>query len=255
MNTQVNSLAVYKELADHYERQKQPAMRDRFLVLAADAAWKAGQHEEAEQLRQRLLQVNPHHLLKPYSSFAQALEAPDVQTYVRDLRTNYPPELAEGLLRNVRPAATQPPVKDNPPTAVPVTAPLMDLASEATLPLGATVDQPLKVYQVKDEPEEAPARPAPAAPARPGPRKDTPPKSGPYPARPATPVPGAARPSPAARPAPPAPLYAPLPPPPDAAAQSGAWLGPALGGLVVILGVALAAYALGRPFLPPGWLP
>ena len=76
-NTQANSLAVYKELADHYERQKQPAMRDRFLVLAADAAWKAGQHEEAEQLRQRLLQANPHHLLKPYSSFAQALQAPD----------------------------------------------------------------------------------------------------------------------------------------------------------------------------------
>jgi hypothetical protein len=246
MSTQVNSLAVYKELADHYERQKQPAMRDRFLVLAADAAWKAGQHEEAEQLRQRLLQANPHHLLKPYSSFAQALQAPDVQTYVRDLRTNYPPELAEGLLRNVRPSAATPQPKEKPPAAVPVTAPLMDLANEATLPLGATVDQPLKVYQVKDEP---------AAPARPASRKDTAPKSGPQPARPATPVPGPPRPAPAARPAAAAPLYAPLPPPPEAVSQGGAWLGSALGGLLVLAGLALAAYALGRPFFPAGWLP
>jgi hypothetical protein len=251
-NTQANSLAVYKELADHYERQKQPAMRDRFLVLAADAAWKAGQHEEAEQLRQRLLQANPHHLLKPYSSFAEALGSPDVQTYVRDLRTNYPPELADGLLRNLRPAAAAPPAKDKPPSALPVTAPLVDLGNDATLPLGATVDQPLKVYQVKDEPE-APARPATPAPARPAAQKDAPPKSGPYPARPATPVPRTPR--PAARPAPATPLYTPLPPPPEAAAQGGAWLGTALGGLVVVVGLALAAYTLGRPFLPPGWLP
>ena len=250
MNTQVNSLAVYKELADHYERQKQPAMRDRFLVLAADAAWKAGQPDEAERLRQRLLQANPHHLLKPYSSFAQALGAADVQTYVRDLRTNYPPELADGLLRNVRPAA--PPEPEKPGPTIPVTAPLVDLGTDATLPLGATVDQPLKVYQLKDEPE-APPRPAAAPAGHPAPRRDTPSKSGPPVARPATPVPAAPRPAPAARPA--APLYAPLPPPPEAPTQGGAWLGPTLGGLVILAGLALAAYTLGRPFLPPGWLP
>ena len=243
MSTQVNSLAVYKELADHYERQKQPAMRDRFLVLAADAAWKAGQHDEAERLRQRLLQANPHHLLKPFSSFAQALEAPDVQTYVRDLRANYPPELADGLLRNVRPAA--PPAKDKPPPAVPVTAPLIDMANEPTLPLGATVDQQLKVYQVKDEPE---------APARPAARKDVPPMAGPSAARPRTPIPGTPRPAPVSRPAPAAPLYAPLPPP-EPAAQGGTWLGTALGAIVFLGGLALAVYTLGRPFLPPAWLP
>jgi hypothetical protein len=252
MNTQVNSLAVYKELADHYERQKQPAMRDRFLVLAADAAWKAGQPDEAERLRQRLLQANPHHLLKPYSSFAQALEAPDVQTYVRDLRTNYPPELAEGLLRNVRPAAAQT-EPEKPPASVPVTAPLVDLGGDATLPLDATLAQPLKVYPLKDEPESP--RPTAAPPGRPAPRKDAPPKSGPPAARPATPAAGAPRPAPAARPTPAAPLYDPIPPPPEAPAQGGAWLGSALGGLVGLAGLALAAYTLGRPFLPPGWLP
>lgn len=95
-------LRVYKELADWYERQGQPSMRDRFLVLAADAALTAGLAEEAERLRQRLLQTNPHHLLKPYTSFAQAIRAPDVQTYVRNLRLNYHLGTAENLLRSLR---------------------------------------------------------------------------------------------------------------------------------------------------------
>ena len=33
-----NLVLIYKELADRHERQGQPQMRDRFLVLAADAA-------------------------------------------------------------------------------------------------------------------------------------------------------------------------------------------------------------------------
>ena len=40
MATPDNLVVIYKELADAYERQNQPQMRDRFLVLAADAiAW------------------------------------------------------------------------------------------------------------------------------------------------------------------------------------------------------------------------
>ena len=77
-------------------------MRDRFLVLAADAALLAGKTDEAERLRLRLLKVNPHHMLKPYPSFAQALKAPDVLTYVKDLRVNYPADVAEDLLRTLQ---------------------------------------------------------------------------------------------------------------------------------------------------------
>ena len=85
MDPRENLLRIYRELADWYERQRQPQMRDRFLVLAADAALLAGKTDEAERLRLHLLNVNPHHMLKPYPSFAQALKAPDLLTYVKDL--------------------------------------------------------------------------------------------------------------------------------------------------------------------------
>ena len=117
MDSQTKCLDVYRELADWYEQRGQAPMRDRFLVLAADAALAAGSGDEAERLRLRLLQLNPHHMLKPYSSFAQALEAPDVSTYVRDLRQNYPPEVAEGLLRML------PAEEDRVSQALPPTAP------------------------------------------------------------------------------------------------------------------------------------
>ena len=97
MDPRENLLRVYKELADWYERQRQPPMRDRFLVLAADAALPANRPDEAETLRLRLLKVNPHHMLKPYASFAQALKAPDVLTYIKDLLVNHPTKVAEDL--------------------------------------------------------------------------------------------------------------------------------------------------------------
>src|SRR5579875_3384682 len=93
---------VYKELADWYERQGQAAMRDRFLILSAEAAFSAGNRDEAERLRQRLLQGNPHHMLKPFNSFAQALQSTNIQIYIHDLQVNYPPQTAEDLLRDLR---------------------------------------------------------------------------------------------------------------------------------------------------------
>ena len=48
MDPRENLLRIYRELADWYERQHQPQMRDRFLVLAADAALTAGRPDEAE---------------------------------------------------------------------------------------------------------------------------------------------------------------------------------------------------------------
>src|SRR5215475_10577607 len=123
------ALQVYKELADWYERQGQAAMRDRFLILAAESAFSAGNREEAERLRQRLLQGNPHHMLKPFSSFAQALQSTNVQIYVHDLQVNYPPETAQNLLQNLRGGAES-------TSAVPQTAPLIEIRDEPTLPLG-----------------------------------------------------------------------------------------------------------------------
>jgi hypothetical protein len=89
---------VYEELAQRYEREQEPRQRDNLLVLAADAALAAGRADDAERVRQRLLQVNPHHLLRPFASFAEALEAQDVRDFVADLRRQYPPVYAQRLL-------------------------------------------------------------------------------------------------------------------------------------------------------------
>jgi hypothetical protein len=93
---------AYRELALSYDRQGQTPMRDRFLVLAADAAFNGGRHDEAEQLRNDLLRHNPHHLLKPYRSFAEAMKSADVQNYVSALRRSHPYERLGSLLDALR---------------------------------------------------------------------------------------------------------------------------------------------------------
>jgi hypothetical protein len=247
------TLQVYKELADWYERQGEPALRDRFLVLAAETAFSAGKPDEAERLRQRLLQGNPHHMLKPYSSFSEAMQSTILQIYIHDLQQNYPPESAEGLLQKVRSSG-------EPATHVPQTAPVLEVRDEPTLPLGSTADS-LKVYPLRDEPDATVVPPAPVKPThlnRPPahkPKAAPPAPSPPAPAHPAATNPPPARPQPAsARLAlEPAPL--PAAPSPEPAESGGAWLTFLLYGMTVTAGVALAAYTLSRPFLPPQWLP
>src|SRR5262249_45352518 len=96
---------IYCEIAERYHSFGQETLRDRYLVLAADAALAAQEPAEAERLRSHLLQLNPHHLLKPYASFQDAINSLDVQNYVAALRRNHPFEKAEYLLSTLRPSA------------------------------------------------------------------------------------------------------------------------------------------------------
>lgn len=250
------ALQVYKELADWYERQGQPAMRDRFLILAAEAAFSAGKPDEAERLRQRLLQSNPHHMLKPFSSFAQALQSTNIQIYIHDLQVNYPPETAGDLLRNLRGGKAEPAV-------IPQTAPLIEIRDEPTLPLGNAME-PLKVYPLREEPQATIPPVKPTHLNRPAPGKQpAAPSSGNAPARsspPNTPVPLAQpmlprQPAPArsARPAVVSDRSPPLNPEPTAPGSAGLAL--LLFGMTVTAGIVLAVYTLARPFLPAQWLP
>jgi hypothetical protein len=90
-------LRVYEELANRFARQNEPRYRDHCLVLAADVALSASRPQDAEHLRKRLLQFNPHHLLRPFASMAEAMQAPDVQEYVADLRRQWPADYAQKL--------------------------------------------------------------------------------------------------------------------------------------------------------------
>jgi hypothetical protein len=284
---------VYQDLADWYERQSQAQMRDRFLLLAADAVLSAGQPEEAERLRLRLLEHSPHHMLKPFASFAEAMHSPDVQGYINDLRQTYPLETAEELLRSFQgnPAPTSARSHGAPvPTPEDEERPRAD-----TLP-----PEPLKVYRVKDEaePTASPPRPqaaprggaapikkvtAPAIPARaarpvPAPVVQPPPRSAPPITQPPVRMaPVVSPPSPPADPPlvarPVAPVSLPVqhnlvpgrrpdlsplrPKPREEAdtAEHGAWVASGLFGIVLLVSLALLVYTFGRPFVPPQWLP
>jgi hypothetical protein len=256
--------AVYKDLADWHERQNQPKLRDQFLVLAADAAHGAGRDNEAERLRAHLLRLNPHHMLRPFGSFAEALCSPDVQSYVNELRRTYPPQAAQKMHEKVQ--------------------------SRSSLGTGSeeeVANPALETLRVYEDPEETqpPAPPLPRATALPPPTVGVP-KPAQRPARPAAPPqpptrstalppPRVAFPPPRTSAAPPAPARPPrvvperapvaTPPrepvpvpvrdssPDPEEAATGSWLSTGLFVLLLLAGVALTVYSLIRPLVPFGW--
>jgi hypothetical protein len=249
------SVRVYRELAEIYGRQGQAQMRDRFLVLAADAALTAGHPEEAEQIRGLLLKQNPDHLLKPYASFAEALKSNDVRNYVTALRRSHPYERAEHLLESLGKDAGQRPLERT------QTQPVPRITPESREPKAPPED--LKVFRVQ-EPEEAPrpvpppspptrAKPQPTAstsPARPSPKEE--------PVRPAA----TTRPTTAPdifplRREPNVPVTEPSAPRSAEESEHGSsvWVSTGLFVLLLLLALALGGYTLARPFLPAGWLP
>jgi hypothetical protein len=259
MPTQDDPVQVYKELADCYDRRREPPMRDRFLVLAADAALCAGRADEADRFRLRLLKLNPHHMLKPYTSFTQAMQAPDIQTYVRDLRLNYPPEVATVLLNSLRNANDDQTLPGLPGPAP--SAPAGD--ADATV----TLNEPPETFKVFPEQREPDIAETAALPAEfvelarraaagqlqprtpmPAPRSAAPPKSSPRP-QPA-PLPPRKKPFASPRPAPlPSMLSAPDQPAEEAEGIAvGGWFAAGLFVLVILTGILLGGYILARPF-------
>src|SRR5262249_55181187 len=97
-----NNMRLYLQLADESQRLGRAEDRERFLLLAADTAFQAGQLDEAERIRRNILAHNPNYFLKPYSTLAEALKTPDILKYVQDLRKHYPPGQAEKWLQSLR---------------------------------------------------------------------------------------------------------------------------------------------------------
>ncbi len=167
---------IYEELAEAFGRKRQPRQRDHCFVLAADAALRAGRPGEAERLRQRLLGCNPHHLLRPYASMAEAALAKDIKVYVDDLRRQWPPEQAQ---RTHQAMLAEPPTPDEAGIEPTPPAPFPDFETrESTLaeepaprrpaaptpprrPLSARIVPP----PASPSPYETPSAPLPAAPA------------------------------------------------------------------------------------------
>jgi hypothetical protein len=245
---------VYQDLASCYVQQGQAQMRDRFLVLAAEAMYSAGRTEEAERLRGRLLQVNPHHLFKPFASLSEAMKSTDVKNYLEGLRRTYPPDKAAHLLESLRSGKEEPAAQR-----------ASEEQARPTKAVGVpeTPAEPIKVFRIKED--EGPPR-SPAALEkgnRAFPRAAAAGKERPQPApaaagRPATPVP-AARPVSTAHVAsapplwpeanPPSPWQPRTPEPDRPESGPGAWIGASLFWVLLAASLALAVYTLGKPFL------
>lgn len=224
-------IRIYQDLAERYAARQEPQLRDRYLVLAADAARAGGQADAAERLREQLLKANPHHLLKPFGSFAEAMRSPDVENYVAALRRTHPAEAAAQLLTTLG-APPAPPPK----SALP--EPAMRLKEDAA-------PEP-SIYKVKT----APPPPPPPTAERPAPPRQ------PVPLPPI--VPAASKrevyairpdPDPARR------LRSEVMPPEDLDEPAGGWVASLLFVLLLAFGVLLLAYTLAQPFLPFHWLP
>ncbi|MFL5243412.1 MAG: hypothetical protein ACJ8FY_15000 [Gemmataceae bacterium] len=158
MTAALQAVDTYRKLADWHHNHGQPQHRDRFLVLAADSAWAEGRADDAEVLRQRLLRVNPHHLLKPFSSFGQALRSPDVESYVGDLRRSYPIHVASDLLASLPGRADIGPQRSS--KILPPTQPVIDISTPSDGADAVGIDT-LRVYSLKQESPETKPTPRP----------------------------------------------------------------------------------------------
>ena len=229
MPTTTPTALTYQKLAAFYDRKGQPQQRDRFLVLAADAAQSAGNADEAESLRLQLLRHNPHHLLRPFTSFAQAMNSADVQSYLNDLRNSYPPKKASEMLGAMAPAPAAQPSEHAP---IPPTQPVIDLDAADPTNRSIPSKEPLKVYRARDE--------APAA-AKSTSTGDRPRQSAtaPPPRKQAAPIYSLA-PEPAPRPR----RNEQRRPEPASESPGGAWLGTVLFVVVLAASLALCIYTL-----------
>lgn len=248
MLSAADRVRIYLQLADHYEQRSEAQSRDRCLVLAADAALAAGNPNEAESIRQRLLQLNPHHLLKPFPSMQEALRSRDVVDYVNALRKRHPAEGASGLLGSAQagleaaaPAAgrgANPPAETKPPEVFGL-RPTDDSGSQIR-PQPGPLPGPGNAARFRAAPVE-PARPVrenlPPLPVS-APRDD---KASPF-----RPVRGSGKGL--------APAYSVMREG-HPGLSAGAWMCNVLFLLVLLCGLGLTVYSLGRTFIPEAWLP
>jgi hypothetical protein len=97
----IRLLGVYLHLARASELRRRPHVRDRLFVLAAVIASDAGLPRVAAYCRHRVLQHNPHHMIRRWPNLAEALEDPDFIYFLRHLQRRFPPEKAERMLEKL----------------------------------------------------------------------------------------------------------------------------------------------------------
>ncbi len=233
---------LYEDLAYLHDRQGHGKLRDCFLMLAADAACTAGWVDVAERIRMQLLSFNPHHLLRPYVSFADALRSPDIQSYLEDLRATHPPELAG---RELQQAAQG---DESPFESEPSPEPVKKMTAAAS---SVNKGSDLRPFPFKAPPEETrPVVPSTPPPVRVSPTVSRSARGGTSAARNKAAVADRNHRTGAA-PSLPAPLF---PSEEEAPSAASRWFTGLLFALLLLAGLTLAGYTLLLPLLPTAWL-
>ena len=94
----VNALGIYLHLSQANQRRGQLYARDRMLVLAGEIAARMDFHELAAYCRSVILENNPRHIIRRWSSFSEAILDEDFETFAKQVWRRYPQEKAERLL-------------------------------------------------------------------------------------------------------------------------------------------------------------
>ena len=92
------AMLAFVKLAGLSQEKQQLGPRDKFLVLAAEAACQAGWPPVAERCRELVLAHNPVHMLKRFPSFVEACRDDGFRTYLRQTERFCSYERAEYLL-------------------------------------------------------------------------------------------------------------------------------------------------------------
>lgn len=92
------AMLMYARLAAVSQERQQLGGRDKFLILAAADACRAGWPEVAERCRELVLANNPAHLLHRYETFTAAMRDDEFGTFLKQLERFCTHEKAEHLL-------------------------------------------------------------------------------------------------------------------------------------------------------------
>lgn len=100
MANDAQEMLIYLRLALISQQKSQMLPRDKFLILSAVSALKAGYPDIANTCRQFVTHHQPSHLLSSYRSLSEAMIDAEFQPYLRALRKFCSFEQAEHLLLN-----------------------------------------------------------------------------------------------------------------------------------------------------------
>ena len=98
MRDHERAMLAYAMLSDLSRQRGQYLSRDKFLILTAAAACRAGWTDVANRCHELVLANNPLHLLGNYNRFTDAMRSPDFAPFLKQLDRFCGNEKAEHLL-------------------------------------------------------------------------------------------------------------------------------------------------------------